>query len=97
MASTTFVLSAFGDEITSDLEEQLRFLEVLHIRYLDLRKAWGKLLTLGDDDVLQIHRLSAEYGMSIACLASPVGKSPLAEPAERELANLARAFEIERT
>ncbi len=40
--SATFRISAFGDEIAPDLDEQLTTLRSLAIGYLDLRGAWGK-------------------------------------------------------
>ena len=35
-----FTLSAFGDEIAEDVDEQLAVLNDLGIRYLELRSAW---------------------------------------------------------
>ena len=47
-----FTLSAFGDEIADDVDEQLRVLNELDIRYLELRRAWGtNVLELSDGEV----------------------------------------------
>ena len=91
----TFTLSAFGDEISPDLEEQLDHLNQLNIHYLDLRGAWGKnVLDLTDDDVDRVRQLCADHGIHIACIGSPLGKSPLADPIENELAKLERIIAI---
>jgi sugar phosphate isomerase/epimerase len=91
----TFTLSAFGDEISPDLEEQLAHLNELEIRYLDLRGAWGKnVLALTDEEVGRVKQLCADHGIRVACIGSPIGKSPLADPIEKELANLDRIVEI---
>ena len=83
--TATFFLSAFGDEISPDLGEQLEILTSLKIRGLDLRGALGKnVADLEDDDVIQVKALCNQYGVQVACLGSPVGKSPLEEPIEFE-------------
>jgi sugar phosphate isomerase/epimerase len=91
----TFTLSAFGDEISPDLAEQLAHLNALEIGYLDLRGALGKnVLKLTDAEVTQVKQMCADHGIRIACLGSPIGKSPLADPLDAELANLERAIEV---
>ncbi len=91
----TFTLSAFGDEIASDLKEQLAALRELDIHCLDMRSAWGKnVLTFTDEDVDRIGKLCAEHEVQVACIGSPIGKSPLVDPIENELANLNRIIEI---
>lgn len=91
----TFTLSAFADEISSDVEEQLTHLNKLDIHYFDLRGAWGtNVLKLTDEEVTQIKQLCADHGIRVACLGSPLGKSPLIAPIENELANLDRLIEI---
>jgi len=91
----TFTLSAFGDEISPDLEEQLAHLNRLDIHYLDLRGAWGKnVLALTDEEINRVKQLCADHGIRVACIGSPIGKSPLADPIEKELANLDRIMEI---
>ncbi len=95
--TASFQLSAFGDEISADLAEQLQTLVGLNIHALDLRGAWGKnVLKMSDEDVARVRQVCAEYGVKIACLGSPVGKSPLAAAPEPEKANLARLMEIGR-
>ncbi len=90
-----FTLSAFGDEIAPDLQEQLKLLNELNIHYLDLRSAWGKnVLAFDADETGRVKRLCGEYGVKVACIGSPIGKTPLADPVERDLANLDCLIEI---
>lgn len=47
-----FTLSAFGDEIAEDVDEQLQVLHDLDIGYLELRSAWGtNVLALTDEEL----------------------------------------------
>ncbi len=95
MTSTTFTLSAFGDEIADDLQDQLQVLHALQIGYLELRGAWGKnVLHLDDDEAATVRRMCAEYGIAVSCIGSPVGKSPITDPLEREMSNLSRIFQV---
>jgi sugar phosphate isomerase/epimerase len=98
MSSTaSFTLSAFGDEIADDLAEQLRLLNELDVRYLELRGAWGmNVLRMSDEDVARVRDLCADHGIAVSALGSPVGKSPLLDQTENEIANLHRLIEIAR-
>ena len=90
-----FTLSAFGDEIAADLETQLAHLNRLDIHCLDLRGAWGtNVLNMTDDDVERVRQLCADHGVQVACIGSPLGKSPLEAPIDQELANLDRIIAI---
>ncbi len=93
--TATFTLSAFGDEIAPDLDEQLTVLNRLEVGYLDLRGAWGKnVLRMDADDLTRVNEVCAAHGVKIACLGSPIGKSPIVEPVDFELNNLRRIMEI---
>lgn len=93
--SACFAISAFGDEIASDLSEQLSVLRELDIHYLDLRSVWGKnVLRLEDEEVARVAHACAASGIRVSCIASPIGKSPLAGPHSEEVANLERIFHI---
>jgi sugar phosphate isomerase/epimerase len=97
MTGATFTLSAFGDEIDSDLKAQLQTLRDLRIGGLELRGAWGvNVLKLSDEQAATVRKLCDEYGIKVSCLGSPLGKTPILDPIEKEVANLARLFEIGR-
>jgi sugar phosphate isomerase/epimerase len=95
MSGASFTLSAFGDEIAVDLADQLRVLSDLNIDHLELRAAWGKnVLRLDEDELAEVQRLCDQYGVAVGSLGSPIGKSPLRDPIDNEVANLNRAFAI---
>lgn len=93
--SATFSLSAFGDEIAADLKTQLETLKGLNVNYLELRNVDGKnVLNFTNDDVAAVKAQMDEHGMEVACIGSPLGKSPIKDPLEKELQNLNRIMEI---
>jgi len=95
MTAATFKISAFGDEIAADLDEQLRVLNELRIGYLELRAAWGvNVLRMSDADVERVQASLAAHSVQVSALGSPVGKSPLLDPIENEVANIQRLGQI---
>jgi sugar phosphate isomerase/epimerase len=98
MTTAKFTISAFGDEIAADLDEQLRVLNELCIGYLELRGAWGvNVLRMSDADVERVQASLAAHNIRVSALGSPVGKSPLLDPIENEVANLQRLGQIAKT
>lgn len=56
-------LSAFADEISPDLEEQIAVLSLEHIHFLDLRGAWNtNVLDLTDQQVARIKEMLDAHG-----------------------------------
>ena len=97
MNSASFMISAFGDEIASDLETQLQVLNELKIPCLELRGVWGQnVLLLSDEQVAQVRALCDGHGVTISAIGSPIGKSPIEAPVETEVQNLRRLIEIAR-
>jgi sugar phosphate isomerase/epimerase len=95
MADATIRLSLFGDEIADDLDVQLALARALGIGFLELRGVWGKnVLSLTDEEVRTVGQRCADQGIAISAIGSPVGKSPLEQSLEVELANLRRIFQI---
>ena len=90
-----FTLSAFGDEIDDDVEEQLRVLNELDIGYLELRSAWGtNVLNLSDDEVGRLNELCEVHSIRVSCIGSPIGKSQIDEPIEKVVDDLKRVIDI---
>ena len=93
--TTQFTLSAFGDEIDDDVEEQLRVLNELDIGYLELRSAWGtNVLELSDDEVRLLIELCDAHSVRVSCIGSPIGKSPIDRPIEKVVDDLRRILDI---
>lgn len=92
---TTF-LTGFGDEISSDLDVQLRTMKRLQVEALDLRTAFGKnVLQLTEDEVDEVDRRVKAHGLRIQSVSSPVNKVGYT-PGGRagELKKLERAAQI---
>ena len=84
-------ISAFGDEIAADFETQLRVLRRLRIPMIDIRAAWDiNCARFSGDHVSRIKGLCQKYGISVACMGSPVGKSPIDQPITIERGRLMR-------
>jgi len=91
-------LSAFADEISPDLDEQIAALQAENIHYVDLRGAWDvNVLDLSDEQVAQIKHALDAHGIGVAAIASPVGKVPIDTPLEEQLRRLDRAIELAQT
>ena len=90
-----FTLSAFGDEIADDVDEQLRVFHDLDIGYLELRSAWGtNVLELTDEQVGRLIERCEAYSIRVSCIGSPIGKSPIDVPIEKVVDDLERITDI---
>ncbi len=90
-----FTLSAFGDEIAKDVDEQLKVLNELRIGYLELRSAWGtNVLELSDEEVGRLVERCKAYSVKVSCVGSPIGKSPIDGPMEKVVDDLKRILDI---
>jgi sugar phosphate isomerase/epimerase len=81
----TMTISAFGDETAVDFEEQLQLLTALGIKKIDVRTAWGvNCAEFTDEHLEKINALCEQYGVEVACIGSPIGKSPIQEDIRME-------------
>jgi len=88
-------LSAFADEISADLNEQIEVIRSEHIHYIDLRGAWNtNVLDLTDQQVTEIKQRLDAQGIGISAIASPIGKTPIDTPFEEHLQRFQRAIEL---
>src|SRR2546421_1135336 len=88
-------LSAFADEISADLNEQIEVIGSEHIHYIDLREAWNtNVLDLTDQQVTEIKQRLDAQGIGISTIASPIGKTPIDTPFEEHLQRFQRAIEL---
>ena len=91
-------LSAFADEISPDLEEQIAVLKDEGIGHLDLRGVWNtNVLDLGDEQVEQIKRTLDAHGIGVAAIGSPLGKVAVDSPREEHLRRVERAIALAKT
>ncbi len=92
---TKFILSAFVDEISPDLTEQVKTMKDLDLGYLDLRSVDGRYVNdFTDQEVDRIRRYLHLNHIKVACIGSSVGKSPIDMPFYEVLADLARVIQI---
>lgn len=81
------LLSAFIDEYSDDLVEQLDALERFGIHYLELRHVNGKNVSeMTDEEINELKRLCDERGIGISAIGSPLGKIRLDGDPEAHLA-----------
>jgi sugar phosphate isomerase/epimerase len=90
-------LSAFADEISPDLDEQIAVLHEEAIHLVELRSVWDtNVLDLTDDQVARIMDRFGEEDISVSVIGSPLGKVPVDVPLADELRRLERAIGLAR-
>ena len=88
-----FRLSSFADEISPDLSLQVKVLNELGIKYVELRSVWDKnVLDLSDEESKEIKRVFDENGISVSSIGSPLGKIDIDDDFETHLDGLRRAI-----
>jgi len=88
-------LSAFADEISPDIDEQIAVLLAEGIHHVELRGAWNTgVLDLGDSRIGRIRESFAAAGIDVVAVASPVGKAPADTPVDSILDRLHRAIAV---
>ena len=92
--SDRWPLSAFADEVTPDLDEQLRALHDERIGHLELRSAWGEnVADLGPKRLDEAARALREAGIGVSAIGSPVGKAPVDGDLDVEIGRLRACLE----
>ena len=75
MMMKQILLSAFIDEYSDDLTEQLDALERFGIRYLELRHVNGKNVSeMTDEEIIALRLACDARGIGISAIGSPLGK-----------------------
>jgi len=88
-------LSAFADEISADLNEQIEVLRSEHIQFIDLRGVWNtNVLDLTDQQVTEIKQRLDAQGIGVSAIASPIGKIPIDAPFKEHLQRFQRAIAL---
>jgi 3-dehydroshikimate dehydratase len=86
-------LSAFADEISADLNEQIDVIRSENIHFSDLRGVWNtNVLDLTDQQVTEIKQKLDAQGIGVSAIASPIGKIPIDAPFEEHLQRFQRAI-----
>jgi 3-dehydroshikimate dehydratase len=88
-------LSAFADEISHDLAEQIAILKRENIAHIDLRGVWNiNVLDLSDEQAISIKELLEGHGIKVAAIGSPIGKVPIDSPFDEHLERFERAIKL---
>jgi 3-dehydroshikimate dehydratase len=90
-------LSAFADEISPDLDEQIAVLSSEKVHFLDLRSVWNtNVLDLSDQQVTRIKETLDAHGIGVAAIGSPIGKVPIDSSFNEHLHRFERAITLAR-
>ena len=88
-------LSAFADEISPDLNEQIAVLKSENIHFLDLRGVWNtNVLDLSEAQVTTVKETLDAHGIGVAAIGSPIGKVPIDSPFDEHLQRFERAIAL---
>jgi sugar phosphate isomerase/epimerase len=88
-------VSAFGDEVELDLEDQLEALRELDIGNIEIRSAWGVPVDEFENGHVRQARAALDAAnMTVSAIASPVGKSALGEPFEDAADRMRRCLHV---
>src|SRR5215470_14681885 len=92
--SDRWPVSAFADEVASDLDEQLRALADERIGHVEFRSAWGvNVVDLGLERLDEAARMLLSAGVGVSAIGSPVGKAPVDGDLDEELGRLRAALD----
>ena len=90
-------LSAFADEVSPDLGEQIAVLSSEKIHFLDLRSVENtNVLDLSDAQVARIKETLDAHGIGVAAIASPIGKVPIDSSFDEHFHRFERALTLAR-
>jgi sugar phosphate isomerase/epimerase len=95
MVMSKLILSAFADEIDSDLTKQMDVLDTHGIKHIEMRGVNGKNLVYYTlDEVREIKRQLDERGFKLSALGSPIGKIKITDDFEPHLELFKHTLEI---
>jgi sugar phosphate isomerase/epimerase len=90
-----WTLSAFADEISTDLAVQLATLAAEEIRHIEFRCVWNKNdLDLSDAEIARVKAALAERGVRVSSIGSPIGKIMITDDFAPHLERFRRALQV---
>ena len=88
-------LSAFADEISPDLEQQIQTCRENSVTHFELRGVDGKNVMDFDDALkARIKKRLTESGIGVIAIGSPIGKVKITDPFEPHLAKFKQAVDL---
>ncbi len=90
-----FILSAFGDEISPHLDEQVQILKAHGISHLEFRNLENQvIIDYSLPQVKEIYRRLADLGIAVSALGSPIGKIAVTDPFPSHLERFKKALAV---
>lgn len=90
-----FTLSAFGDEISPHLDEQIAVLLANEIHFLELRDVEKQvIIDYPLEAVKSIHQKLKAAGIGVSAVGSPIGKIPITEDFGPHLERFKKTIEV---
>lgn len=90
-----FQISCFADEISPRLDEEIKVMASLDVKYLSLRAVDNiGVLDLSNEKLDEIARLLEEYGVGVSSIGSPIGKTQLSDTSDIHMRQTERAIYV---
>ena len=90
-----FRISAFSDEYSPNLDEQIEGLLANHVRMTELRNVDGTSVSdLTPAEAAEVRRKLDAHGITVSSIGSPLGKSSVTDPMEPHLDKLKNTCEL---
>jgi L-ribulose-5-phosphate 3-epimerase len=90
-----FILSAFGDEISPHLDEQIRVLLANDIHYLEFRGMEGKgIIDYPLPEVKTAKKMLSDAGIGVSAVGSPIGKIPVTDAFAPHLERFKKTIDV---
>ncbi|MBQ9805321.1 MAG: sugar phosphate isomerase/epimerase [Clostridia bacterium] len=87
-----FIISAFADEASADLDGQIAALKRNGLCMIEPRSVNGNIVEKTDEELVQISKQLKDAGILVSSLGSPIGKYSIDEPLEEHLKVFERAL-----
>jgi sugar phosphate isomerase/epimerase len=92
-----FTLSAFGDEISPHLDEQIKVLKQNDIHYLELRNIENQcIIDYSSKEIKETHKVLDGAGIGVSAVASPIGKISITDDFQPHLNRFQKTLETAR-
>ncbi len=88
-------LSVFADEISADLDEQIKFMKEEGIRFAELRGVWGKgVLKLDKTEISLLKGRLSQNNIRVSAIGSPIGKVGIESDFDEHLEDFRKSLDL---
>lgn len=95
---SAFILSAFGDEISPNLDEQIQVLLANDVHFLEFRGWEGKvIIDYPLSQVREAYQKLSDAGIGVSAVGSPIGKIPITGDFAPHLDRFKKTLEVAHT